>query len=127
MRYIVIFIISLLVFSCNENAERANTPYSNNDHKINSLFGEGDTVRVSGDATAGKMITPSGDKQLLWVVTKDLDTFYTAITQESRTLTYYVPLIDTFTKRYSGIVKPTDPERPTPDPGNYGTLILQSG
>lgn len=124
MRYIVIFLLSLLVFSCNENAERENTPYGKND-KINSLFDAGDTVRVSGNATTGKMITPSGDKQLLWVVTKDLDTFYTIITQEPKSFTYYQQNIDTFTKKYSGVVKPTDPPTP-PTTGNYGTLTYSN-
>lgn len=121
MRKLLLLSFFIAFISCNENAERADTPYSNNDSKINSLFGEVDTASP-GNSTSKIIVEPTG----LRIVKENKDTFVSVYSRVEKTFTYYESTLDTFTLKYNGSVKPTDPEPPKPDPGNYGTLTYSN-
>ena len=115
MRYILLLLFTLMLFSCgNENAERADTPYSNNDAKPQGFVGDGTTSKaINGTIT---------------IVDQNKDTNIITTKEETRTFTYTIQVPDIVVKPYkkdSGVVvvPPTDP--PT-NPGTRSNLIFEA-
>lgn len=120
MRKLLLLSFIIAFISCNENAERADTPYSNNDSKINSLFGEVDTASP-GTSTSKIIVEPTG----LRIVKENKDTFVSVYSRVEKTFTYYESTLDTFTLKYNGGVKPPDPEPPAPEPTERTNIIYE--
>lgn len=121
MRYILIFLLSLLLFSCDTNPERSETPYSNNDDKPVGLFDTaGLVVAEDGFTITSKTISPYSP---LIIIDQNKDTNIITFVANTGTYTTYTP--DTTVRRYKGDVKPTDPPTP-PTTGNYGTLTYSN-
>lgn len=121
MRYIVIFLLSLFILSCNNNADREDTPYSNDDNKIQSLFGSGDTIKASYEA---KLTTLPAQ---LIIVDQNKDTNIISFNQKTATYTYTTIDPDTVVRRYKGDVKPTEPPvTPPTNPGTRSNVIFES-
>jgi|SRR5688572_8784741 len=113
MRHFLL-LLTFFALSCNENADRENTPYSNNDNKITTL--------LSDPGQSSKSISTS---DRLVIVDENKDTNIITFNQRVETFTYTTISPDTVIKRYKGIVVVPDPVEPPPVTGYV--LLYQSG
>lgn len=122
-QFIILLTLSLLIFSCNNNAERDETPYSNSDDKIRFLFGSSDSLPLVTGSSA-RTIDLSGESATWTEIRENKDTAFYVYSRIPRSFVYYETLLDSSVRQYAGGIKPTEPK---PDPVSYGTLTWSAG